>query len=159
MIMTSGSAAWSSALMDTTLQTYYDDLNQQVEQSLRRPIIVAGVYHHAGVVSAMVVHKVSPLLALAMRRGAKKRANELPNQMLLALTTDHVVVFVANSHRGRVQPGEIFATWSRGDVRVVRAQDGAIFRRLVLQVGDSTIELDGTKDEVAHRIEAELAGR
>jgi hypothetical protein len=143
--------------METKLQTYYEALNQQVEQQLQGPVIVAGVYHHAGVVSSMVLHKVSPLLALLKRRGDKEKAGGLPKQMILALTNDHVIVFTAKPHRGGLQLGERVAWWARADVQVLSTKDGSLYRRLVLQVPDRTIELDGTKDEVAHRIEAELS--
>ena len=142
--------------METKLQTYYEALNQQLEQQLQSRVIVAGVYHHAGVVSSMVLHKVSPLLALLKRRGDKEKTGDLPEQMVLAVTNDHVIVFAAKAHRGGLQIGEQAAWWPRDDVRVLSARDGSIYRRLVLQVPDRTIELDGTKDDVARRVEAEL---
>lgn len=142
--------------METKLQTYYDALTQQVEQHLGHQVVVAGVYHHAGVVSAMVMHKVSPLLALALRKGAKKKAGDLPKQMVIALTPYEVIAIEAKPRGRGVQLGDISARWARETVRVVRTANGTIYRRLVLQVGEQTIELDGTKDETADRVEAEL---
>ena len=142
--------------METKLQTYYDALNLQVEEHLGHSVVVAGVYHHAGVVGAMVLHKVSPLLAMAMRKGAKKKAGDLPKQMVIALTPYEVLVIETRSRGRGVQLGEIAARWPRETVRVVGTSNGSIYRRLMLRVGEQTIELDGTKDETADRVEAEL---
>ena len=155
--MTTTARSWSSALMDPNLQAYYASLYEQIERTLHRPVIAAGVYQHAGVVSGMVVHKVSPLVALAMRRRASAAAAELPRQVILAVTADEVVVLGTDGRPGEMQPADLVDAWHRDEVRVVRAHDGSLYRRLVLQLGDRTVELDGTKDALAHRIEEELS--
>jgi hypothetical protein len=76
--------------------------------------------------------------------------------MVLAVTPDHVLVFAAKAQRNGLKIGDRAAWWPRPDVHVVSATDGSLYRRVVLRVSDRTIELDGSKDEVAHRIEAAL---
>lgn len=49
--------------METHLPTHHDTLDRQAEKHLDDPALAASLYHHAAAVSAVVVRRVTPLLA------------------------------------------------------------------------------------------------
>jgi hypothetical protein len=105
------------------------------------PILVVGFLQPAGSWGAFGISKLNPVAGTLQQRDANRGARGLakaggfkPKVAMLAVTADEIYAFSASpARRGRLDVGELLATWKRDDLAIT-TERGRVATRCTLDV-------------------------
>lgn len=106
-------------------------------------VLCFGLLTLPGAMKNVMVGQASPLIAMILRKKAKKKAGGFPNNTLMAVTPTRLVSFEYVPRGSKVKIKKKVADWPRGAVRVAAGEKRKLSQQLFFAFPDGTsMELD-----------------
>lgn len=128
-------------------EKYQEKMKASLAGKVPAEVLAVGVFSRPGSMGNVVASQLSGLAYLLGNQSSKGRAGGLPQNVVFAVTAEHVYVFAYKPKgMGGLKVKDPIVVWPRGSVRFSLAGSGALADTYHVEIaGQEPIQLDSNK--------------
>ncbi|MCU1396340.1 MAG: hypothetical protein JWM34_4768 [Ilumatobacteraceae bacterium] len=129
-----------------SIQNHIENYRNTVQAAWpHEQILAVGIFSRSGAMKSLAIGQISPLAGMVMRSSSKKRANGLPQNVVMGITQTRLLTFQYKPRGTSIRLKKMVAEWPWQAVRV-EAGTGRQERQLYFHLADgSTVQLENLR--------------